>query len=119
MSNAEYLHTRSHTSRVSCNVKQLSRPSCFIPDPRRSFRMAMLEHLARLLFIACGAYLVYLTFLVIYRLCFHPLAQFPGPRYAAISRWHEFYYEVVLKGQFTFKVQELHKQYGSSTASQA
>lgn len=57
-------------------------------------------------------YLVYLLGLVLYRLYFHPLARFPGPKYAAISRWHEFYYEVVKKGQFTFKVQELHKQYG-------
>ncbi|KAK5045954.1 hypothetical protein LTR84_008740 [Exophiala bonariae] len=57
-------------------------------------------------------YLVYLLSLVVYRLYFHPLAKFPGPKYAAISRWHEFYYEVVKKGQFTFKVQELHKQYG-------
>lgn len=58
------------------------------------------------------AYLVYLLGLVVYRLYFHPLAKFPGPKYAAISRWHEFYYEVVKKGQFTFKVEELHKQYG-------
>ncbi|KIX97625.1 uncharacterized protein Z520_06403 [Fonsecaea multimorphosa CBS 102226] len=58
------------------------------------------------------AYLAYLGGLVVYRLYFHPLAKFPGPRYAAISRWHEFYYEVVKKGQFTFKVQEYHKRYG-------
>ncbi|EXJ70972.1 uncharacterized protein A1O5_05965 [Cladophialophora psammophila CBS 110553] len=58
------------------------------------------------------AYIAYLGGLVIYRLYFHPLAKFPGPKYAAISRWHEFYYEVVKKGQFTFKVQEYHKRYG-------
>ena len=63
------------------------------------------------------SYLIYLFGLVIYRLYFHPLAKFPGPKYAAISRWHEFYYEVVKKGQFTFKVQELHKQYGRLTCS--
>lgn len=57
-------------------------------------------------------YLIYVIGLVVYRLYFHPLAKFPGPKYAAISRWHEFYYEVVKKGQFTFKVQELHKKYG-------
>lgn len=58
------------------------------------------------------AYITYLAGLVVYRLYFHPLAKFPGPKYAAISRWHEFYYEVVKKGQFTFKVQELHRKYG-------
>ena len=57
-------------------------------------------------------YLAYLGSLVVYRLYFHPLAKFPGPKYASISRWHEFYYEVVKKGQFTFKVQEYHKRYG-------
>lgn len=56
---------------------------------------------------------VYLFGLVIYRLYFHPLAKFPGPKYAAISRWHEFYYEVVKQGQFSFKIEELHKQYGA------
>jgi hypothetical protein len=66
-------------------------------------------------FITVGVtYIFYLLGLVIYRLYFHPLAKFPGPKYAAISRWHEFYYEVVKKGKFTFKVQELHKQYGLS-----
>ena len=66
-------------------------------------------------FITAGfTYVFYLLGLVIYRLYFHPLAKFPGPKYAAISCWHEFYYEVVKKGKFTFKVQELHKQYGLS-----
>ena len=63
------------------------------------------------------AYIFYVLCLVIYRLHFHPLAKFPGPKYAAISRWHEFYYEVVKKGQFTFKVQEYHKKYGQSPFS--
>jgi len=66
-----------------------------------------------------GIYILYLFGLVIYRLYFHPLAKFPGPKYAAISRWHEFYYEVVKQGQFTFKVQELHKKYGLLSPSHA
>lgn len=64
---------------------------------------------------ALVALLLYPLGVAIYRLYFHPLAKFPGPKYAAVSRWHEFYYEVVKKGQFTFKVQELHKQYGLSS----
>ena len=74
--------------------------------------MAVADILAHPVLAAIAAYALYVLGLVIYRLYFHPLAKFPGPKYAAISRWHEFYYEVVLKGQFTFKVQELHKQYG-------
>jgi hypothetical protein len=77
--------------------------------------MAVETLLARPLLALIGAYALYLLGLVIYRLYFHPLAKFPGPKYAVISRWHEFYYEVILKGQFTFKVQELHKQYGELT----
>jgi hypothetical protein len=65
--------------------------------------------------LACSVILwvCYLLGLVIYRLYFHPLAAFPGPKYAAVSRWHEFYYEVVKQGQFTFKVQKLHERYGT------
>lgn len=58
--------------------------------------------------------LIYLAGLAIYRLYFSPIAKFPGPKLAALSKWYEFYYEVVLKGQFTFHIQELHKKYGMS-----
>ncbi|KAH7378902.1 cytochrome P450 family protein [Cadophora sp. MPI-SDFR-AT-0126] len=46
------------------------------------------------------------------RLVFSPLAAFPGPKLAALTNWYEFYYDVILQGQFTFKIQELHKKYG-------
>jgi hypothetical protein len=68
----------------------------------------------RSLVTAAGLSLAYLTGLVFYRLFLHPLAKLPGPWYAGISHWHEFYYEIVLKGQFTFKTQELHRQYGET-----
>jgi hypothetical protein len=77
--------------------------------------MAVADGLVNSIFAAAGAYLLSLLGLVVYRLYFHPLAKFPGPKYAAISHWHEAYYDVVLKGQFTFKVQELHRQYGRSS----
>lgn len=41
-----------------------------------------------------------------------PLAKFPGPKLAAATLWYEFYYDVLLRGQYTFKIRELHKQYG-------
>jgi hypothetical protein len=62
------------------------------------------------------AWLAYLGALGIYRLYFSPLAKFPGPKLAALSKWYEFYYDVVLKGRFTFKIQELHKIYGERKA---
>jgi hypothetical protein len=46
------------------------------------------------------------------RLFLHPLAHIPGPRLAALTWWYEFYFDVVQPGQYVFKIQELHKQYG-------
>lgn len=72
-----------------------------------------LQYLARLsVALPLGAVFIYLAGLAVYRLYFSPIARFPGPRLAALSKWYEFYYEVVLKGQFTFHIQELHKKYG-------
>jgi len=59
-----------------------------------------------------GAALAYYATLICYRLFLHPLSRFPGPWFAAVSRWYEAYYEVYLSGQFTFKIAELHKEYG-------
>jgi hypothetical protein len=64
---------------------------------------------------ATAIWLAYVVALVIYRLYFHPLAKFPGPKYAAVSRWHEYYYDVHLKGKFIFYIEGLHKQYGTAT----
>ncbi|CCC11336.1 hypothetical protein SMACR_04039 [Sordaria macrospora] len=55
---------------------------------------------------------VYYVSRTIYRLTLHPLAKFPGPKLAAITRLYEGYYDVIQEGQYTFKIAELHKQYG-------
>lgn len=81
-------------------------------SPRAKEEMAVWSYLLRGLSTLFLLWLTYLFVLVVYRLYFHPLARFPGPKYAAISRWHEYYHEVVRKGQFTFVVQEYHKKYG-------
>ncbi|KAF8856700.1 cytochrome P450 [Acephala macrosclerotiorum] len=55
-------------------------------------------------------YLGYLFIRTIYRLYFHPLAKFPGPRLAAVSQlWfaRSWYY-----GKYFQDIEELHKQYG-------
>ncbi|PVH92545.1 putative cytochrome P450 [Periconia macrospinosa] len=57
-------------------------------------------------------YIGYLIGLVVYRLYFSPLAKFPGPKLTAVSKWYEFYYDVILRGQFTFQIQRMHKEYG-------
>jgi len=50
--------------------------------------------------------------LALYRLFFHPLSHFPGPKLAAITRLYEAYYDVIQNGQYTFKIAALHAQYG-------
>lgn len=62
------------------------------------------------------AILIYYVTVVAYRLFFHPLSGFPGPKLAAISRWYEGYYDVILGGQYTSKISQLHKAYGVSSS---
>jgi hypothetical protein len=50
----------------------------------------------------------------LYRLVLSPIADFPGPRLAALSFWYEFYYDVILQGRYTWKIKELHERYGKT-----
>ena len=54
--------------------------------------------------------------LAVYRLTWHPLAGFPGPRIAAITGLYEFYYDVVHgkdAGQkYTYLITDMHEKYG-------
>lgn len=51
---------------------------------------------------------------IVYRLFFHPLSKFPGPKIAAASHWPEFYYDLLhgQGGQFPAKIREWHEIYG-------
>ncbi|OAG39698.1 hypothetical protein AYO21_05973 [Fonsecaea monophora] len=62
--------------------------------------------------ILVTTWLLYLMSLALNRLYLSPLAKFPGPKAAALSRWYELYYEVVLKGQYSRRIDEMHQQYG-------
>lgn len=61
--------------------------------------------------------IVYMIYAVVYRLYFHPLARFPGPKLASITYWYEFYYDIIRRGQYTFKLRELHEKYGQFSLS--
>lgn len=58
------------------------------------------------------ALVVYAVGLVAYRLYLSPLANFPGPKLAAATLLYEFYYDVICRGQYTFKIKQLHDEYG-------
>ncbi|KAF7190513.1 Cytochrome P450 monooxygenase [Pseudocercospora fuligena] len=74
--------------------------------------MALVSFDEKAIAIAFGAAIVYCLAIAAYRLFFHPLSTFPGPKLAACTLWYEFYYDVVLEGQWTFRIQAMHEKYG-------
>lgn len=61
---------------------------------------------------AAVSYSLYFVTLMFYRYCFHPLSHFPGPLLAKTTYFYEWYYDLYLKGQFTFHLKMLHQNYG-------
>ena len=55
---------------------------------------------------------IYMLYGGIWRLYFSPIAHIPGPRFAALTFWNEFYYDVILGGKYTWKLLEYHEKYG-------
>ncbi|ERF72716.1 hypothetical protein EPUS_04769 [Endocarpon pusillum Z07020] len=58
------------------------------------------------------ALLFCVAYVAVYRIYFSPLAHVPGPKLAAVSSLYEFYHDCIRLGQFVFRLDELHKQYG-------
>lgn len=63
--------------------------------------------------LAIAVLIIYVASTVVYRFYFHPLAHIPGPPLAITTYLYEWYYDLYLKGQFTFHLEALHKQYGT------
>lgn len=62
---------------------------------------------------AIGVFIaLYWTQLAVRRLYLSPIAHIPGPKLAALTQWYESYYDIWLGGQYTFKILDMHKQYG-------
>lgn len=54
---------------------------------------------------------------IAYRLYFHPLAKFPGPKIAAATFIYEFYWDFAGHGAYLFKTEDMHERYGGFTNS--
>jgi hypothetical protein len=55
---------------------------------------------------------LYLVHSALHRLFYTPISHVPGPRLAALTFWYEFYYDVIKDGRYSWKIKELHEQYG-------
>ncbi|KAI1141441.1 cytochrome P450 [Hypoxylon sp. FL0543] len=79
--------------------------------------MELTEFLTTQYLVTCfattiGALLVYRLSIILYQLSpFHPLSHIPGPILAR-TYLAEFYYDFILYGRYTKKIQEMHNEYG-------
>lgn len=68
------------------------------------------------LLILCIGPLVYacVSFIIkiVYRLYFHPLAKFPGPKIAAATHLYEVAWDYFGKGAYLYEIQRMHEKYG-------
>jgi hypothetical protein len=67
--------------------------------------------LADLSILLGTAFFGLISYFVLHRLYFHPLAKFPGPKLAAFH-FYEGYYDVAKKGQYIFEIGKMHRKYG-------
>ncbi|KAK3693065.1 cytochrome P450 [Podospora appendiculata] len=70
-----------------------------------------MDWLSTLLYAGAAGFL-FLLIGGIRRVWFSPLSKFPGPKFAALTLWNEFYWDVVKRGTFMWKIEEMHKKYG-------
>ncbi|KAF2665445.1 cytochrome P450 [Microthyrium microscopicum] len=67
----------------------------------------------KLVITASTLSLLYVFTLVVYRLYFHPLCKFPGPKLAAATQFYELYYDIIGKGgMFIWEIERMHEIYG-------
>ncbi|KAF2265020.1 cytochrome P450 [Lojkania enalia] len=60
-----------------------------------------------------ASYLVFWVLRALYRVTLHPLAGYPGPVIAAISKpWYHWYWNFYNRGLLIFEIERLHARYG-------
>lgn len=70
--------------------------------------------LVQLYWVGATGLLLYVVLGAIRRLYFSPLSRFPGPKLAALSLWNEFYWDVVKRGTFIWRIEDMHRKYGTA-----
>lgn len=64
-----------------------------------------------------AAALGYVLLVATYRLYFHPINKFPGPKLAAVTSLYGFYFNVVKGGRYLWEIEKMHKKYGAIVLS--
>ncbi|KAK7052838.1 hypothetical protein VNI00_004157 [Paramarasmius palmivorus] len=59
-----------------------------------------------------ASFTLFLLTIVIYRLFFHPLCHFSGPKLAAATEIYQVYFDVVKGGELLNHLRQLHREYG-------
>jgi hypothetical protein len=75
-------------------------------------QLLWIQSLNNYLLIVASLIFLYAIYGAIWRLYLSPVAKLPGPWFAALTFWNEFYYDVVLGGRYTWKLEEYHQRYG-------
>ncbi|KAF2739407.1 putative cytochrome P450 [Polyplosphaeria fusca] len=65
--------------------------------------------------VLCAALVVfgaYVVVLYVFRIYFSPISHIPGPKWAAATRWYEFYFDAIKNGKYYLEVEKMHETYG-------
>lgn len=79
-----------------------------------SVRLSTTFNAYTFLFGLLATCIFYRLWIIIYRLYFHPLAGFPGPKIAAVTHLYEIVWDYFGDGAYLFHCEELHKKYGTT-----
>jgi len=77
------------------------------------FKMQLAYSWEHGLCLALASWVLYLIAGAVYRLYFHPLARFPGPKIAAVTGWYETYHDLIRRGMFVWELEKMHEKYGA------